>query len=158
MFVKFWASPPPRMAKTVFWPTPTMFSDMHIKRSRISFWLNVYDNKISLQNTYFSVSEHSASFSLFFFPRNLLTGGLPPPPFTDKSATNRFFYAFPNSLMMSLLRPLFNIMCWYYITYKEIFKTRFHAVNYIGPMPRLVQIATCFFGIIHCMCFDVKSL
>ena len=35
---------------------------------------------------------------------------------------------------------------------KEIKKnTGFHAVCYIGTMPRLVQIETWFFGIIHCI-------
>ena len=34
---------------------------------------------------------------------------------------------------------------------REFLKTGFHAVCYIGTVPRLVQIETCFFGIIHCM-------
>ena len=32
---------------------------------------------------------------------------------------------------------------------ERIFKPGFHAVRYIGIMPRLVQIETWFFGIIH---------
>ena len=37
------------------------------------------------------------------------------------------------------------------ITYREIFlEPVFHAVCYMGAMPQLVQIETCFFGIIHC--------
>ena len=45
---------------------------------------------------YFSVSEHSASFSLHKTKPILVADrGLTPPPLTDKSATNRFFNAFP---------------------------------------------------------------
>ena len=36
-------------------------------------------------------------------------------------------------------------------TERFFLKPGFHAVCYIGTMPRFVQIETCFFGIIHCM-------
>ena len=34
------------------------------------------------------------------------------------------------------------------------YRESFHAVCYIGTMPRLVQIETWFFGIIHCIFYD----
>ena len=37
-------------------------------------------------------------------------------------------------------------------------KTGFHAVCYIGPMPRLEQIENCFLGIIHCISSFHNSL
>ena len=42
-----------------------------------------------------------------------------------------------------------NIHAFPYIQ-REFSKTRFHAVCYIGTMLRLVQIETCFLGIVHC--------
>ena len=35
---------------------------------------------------------------------------------------------------------------------ENFLKTGFHAVCYIGTMPRLVQFETWFLGIIHCIC------
>ena len=36
------------------------------------------------------------------------------------------------------------------VVQREFLKTGFHAICYIGTMPRIVQIETWFFGIIHC--------
>ena len=46
----------------------------------------------------------------------------------------------------------YNLFGFFKLLYREIFlKPGFHAVCYIGTMPRLVQIETWFFGIIHCI-------
>ena len=57
------------------------------------------------------------------------------------------------SALWPWIRDMFNIL-WY----REIFKKPgFHAVCYIGSMPRLVQIEAWFFGIIHCITRGKKS-
>ena len=57
-----------------------------------------------------------------------------------------------------LLAEIYNYLCLSLqrikISYREIFKKPgFHVVCYIGTMPQLVQIETCFFVIIHLLRF-----
>ena len=73
--------------------------------SRIPLWQKKFYQSFFRQNvkkysafrikicTYLFVSEHSASLTLFERKKNrkLQTGGPPPHPFTDMSATNSFF-------------------------------------------------------------------
>ena len=68
--------------------------------------------------------------------------------------SSRFLYsitAHAKLLYLKILHKSFAIQKWLIFTYRDIFlKPGIHAVCYIGTMPRLAQIETCFFGIIQC--------
>ena len=93
--------------------------------------MNIF-RKFFHQNTNFSVSEQSASF--LFSKKKLFwlrTGGWPPPPFMDRSVTNRFFYALSSlRLKLSSLMRRLNPMVPFLVDQisslqREFLKTRF---------------------------------
>ena len=112
--------------------------------------MNIF-HKFFDQNTYFSVSKHSASFSLFY--KKIYSGCVlgidqppPPSPFTDRSPTSSFFYAFPQQLMsINLVQICFSSpipLQWkkFYRSVLQTFHFLTHSQNnvlFIGKMPFL---------------------